>query len=54
MILNKVRDLLEEAHRIADRAPDNLDKGEGYAMVLVERVVNTLHQHYGTEYWTQY
>jgi len=54
MILNKVRDLLEDAYKIADSAPDHQDKGEGYAMDLVQSVVNTLHQHYGTEYWTRY
>ena len=53
MILNKTRDLLEEAHRIADRAPDHQDKGEGYAMAELESVVNSLHQMYGTEYWSR-
>ena len=51
MILNKIRDLLEEAHKIAEAAPDHQDKGEGFAMAELEQVVNDIHQTYGTEYW---
>ena len=51
--LNKIRDLLEEAHEIARQAPDHQNKGEGFAMAELQMVVDELHQSYGTEYWTQ-
>ena len=54
MILNKVRNLLGEAYEIANSVQDPEDKDVGYAMDEVQSVVNTLHQHYGTEYWTRY
>ncbi len=51
--LNKIRDLLEDAHEIARQAPDHQNKGEGFAMAELQMVVDDLHQMYGTEYWTQ-
>jgi len=53
MRLNKIRDLLEDAHEIARQAPDHQNKGEGFAMAELQMVVDDLHQMYGTEYWTQ-
>ncbi len=50
-MLNKIRDILEDAHHIANSAPDHQNKGEGFAMAELQMVVDDLHQMYGTEYW---
>ena len=51
-ILSKVRELLDDAEEIARLAPDHQNKGEGAAMLMLNTLVNNLHQMYGTEYWT--
>ena len=51
MILNKINDLLQDAHEIARNAPDHQNKGEGHAMAEIVHSVDEWFSSYGSGEW---
>ena len=49
MAINQIRELLEDAHELAQYAPDNRNKGEGAAMFDLVRFIDNMYEMYGSE-----
>ena len=47
--INQIQDLLEDAHKAAERDPSHQDKGEGQAMANLVSFVNSMYEMYGSE-----
>ena len=46
--INQVRDLIEDAHELAEYSPDNRNKGEGAAMADLVRFIDNMYEMYGS------
>jgi len=47
--INQIQDLLEDAHKAAERDPSHQNKGEGQAMANLVSFVNSMYEMYGSE-----
>ena len=46
--MSQIRELLEDAHELAQYSPDNQNKGEGAAMDSLTRFIDNMYEMYGS------
>ena len=46
--INQIRDLIEDAHELAEYSPDNRNKGEGAATADLVRFIDNMYEMYGS------
>ena len=46
--INQIRNLIEDAHELAEYSPDNRNKGEGAAMADLVRFIDNMYEMYGS------